>query len=295
MKTPVSRIALLLAAFPLFLAAEDAPLFRSAFPLDALRSVSQGDAKVAAEILIRKIVEQQGYAYTTEIPRDHATFLTEMRQDRYDFFLIFGYDFLRYRDTYGMTPKLAGVRDGDDPLNEILLLLPSAGLDSARGGKLVVQRGSGELPMTWLEEEFANRGLAEPARFFSAIEQTESTSQTVLSVFFGKAAACVVTRESFELMAELNPQLERKLTVFAASPPLLTSVMCVRDGFREINPGTIVKVGTGLHHRPDGSQILTLMRVEKLVEFQPAQLTSLEELLQKRAARLAEAQTQPDS
>ena len=266
----------------------DAPLFRSAFPLDALRSVNQADAKVAAEILIRRIVEREGYAYTTVIPRTHSEFLTGLNQDRYDFYLMFGYEYLRSRETVGMKPTLVGVRDGKNPLNELLLLVHGdRGLDAAKGGKLVVERGSGELPMMWLEEEFAERGMPEPASYFGTIEETDGTGKTILSVFFGKAAACIITREAFELMAELNPQLERKLTVAAASEPLLTTVMCLSEEFQEINPGTIERIGVQLHERPDGSQILTLMRVGRLVKFEPHLSKSLETLLAKRAARLA--------
>lgn len=268
--------------------------FRSAIPLDALRSVNQADAKVASEHLIRKIVEEQGYEYRTDVLDNHEELFTGLGERRYDFFLIFGYEYLDQRERLGMTPRLVGVREGtgEMPLDELLLVARAdKPLEELRGGRLLFERGSGRLPFIWLEEELAKRALPEPKAFFATIEEGQGPSHTVLPVFFGKAEACVVSADGYRTMVELNPQLGRQLTVVAASEPLLTTVMCVSGEFREIRSGLIEEVGSRLHERPDGSQILTLMRVEKLVPFRPELIASLERLIRARRERLGEKES----
>jgi hypothetical protein len=277
---------------------EEVPLFRSAFPLDCLRSVSPGDAKISAEILIRKIVEENGYAHETEIPLDHSRFLKGLYANQYDFFLMFGYEYLSHRDGYPMKPNLVGVRGSLErgPLNKFLLLTTvEKSFEDCRDGILLIERGSGELPTIWLEEEMHGRGLTNPESYFKAIEESKGAAQTVLPVFFGKADACLVSAEAFETMVELNPQLEHRLSLVAESEPLLTSVMCVREGFVEDQPGRIVNVASTLHERPDGSQILTLMGVERLVPFESDYLDSLSRLLERREKRLGTDPSDPES
>ena len=287
----IRRAGLLACAMILSLAnphgiAQDETLFRSAFPLDSLRSVTQADAKVAAEVLICKIVQEQGYDYTTTIPKDHAEFLPAMLKDQYDFFLMFAYEYLNYRDQYAMTPRLLGVRDAGNPLNQFVLLTArGTGLEGLKGGRLLVERGSGNLPLLWLGQVLHEKGIADsPAQCFRSIKETHASNETVLPVFFGKAEAALVTLEAYDLIVELNPQIGMRLEKAAVSEPLLTTVMCTRDGFKE-EPGVIERVSTSMHERPDGKQILTMMRVESLVRYEPAMMESLIRLVEAHRER----------
>jgi hypothetical protein len=266
-------------------------LFRAAFPLDALRSVTQADAKISSEILIRKIVEEQGYQYKVDIPETHRVFVPKMNAGDYDFFLTFGYEFFKYRDKFGLEPILVGNRIAETPLNKFVLVIPSGGmLEDAREKSLLVQKGSGELPLMWLENEFRKAGQGDPRVFFKEIVDMDSVGQTVLPVFFGKAAAGLVTIDGLETLAELNPQIETRLHRVLVSEPLLTSVICVREGYPEEDRKIILRVSEKLHERPEGEQILTLMRVERLVRFEPEYLASLEKLISERESRSENSQ-----
>ena len=165
----------------------DKPPFRSAFPLDALRSVTPADAKLSAEILVGKLAESEGYNYSAAVLKSHQFLIGGLERNQYDFFLMFGYKFLQQKEKLGMQPVLVGVPNGDDPRIELILLVnKETGIEGAKEGEVLVQRGSGELPLIWLEEEFFERQLPSPHEFFGKITPSDSANQTVLSVFFGK-------------------------------------------------------------------------------------------------------------
>ena len=254
--------------------------FRAAFPLDALRSVTQGDAKVASEILIRKIVEEQGFRYSTAIPETHAEFIPRMKNEEFDFFLIFGYEFLKYRDELGLEPILVGSRTSDSPLNTFVLVTKrEKGIAGAKGGVLLVQEGSGMLPHMWLSQKMEENGLDPAEQYFEEVREVSSVSQAVLPVFFGKASAGLVTLEGLETIAELNPQIDQVLEKTFASDPIITSLMCVRKDYPAEDKEIILRISRDLHNRPDGGQILTMMRVTKLVAFETEYMVSLEKLM----------------
>ncbi len=86
--------------------AEEPSIFRAAFPMDALTSVSQADAHVTSDVLLRQITEDLGFEYSSEILPNHRVFLPKLKHGDYDFFLMFGYEYLRHRDLMPIEPIL---------------------------------------------------------------------------------------------------------------------------------------------------------------------------------------------
>ena len=82
-----NRVWMGIAVFALSLAALSGPVsaqdeksiqFRTAFPISALRNASPTDAKVAASVLLKRIVHQQGYSqYTTDVPESREEFVAD--------------------------------------------------------------------------------------------------------------------------------------------------------------------------------------------------------------------------
>lgn len=69
----------------------------------------------------------------------------------------------------------------------------------------------------WLAVSLAKEGLGRPGKVLAKMTRLPRAAQCILPVFFGQADACLAQRRTFETMAEMNPQLGRKLK------PLLTS------------------------------------------------------------------------
>jgi len=155
-------------------------------------------------------------------------------------------------------------------LHEYVLLVPRdsgmVSLAGLSGRSLILERGGkGRVPGMWLDVLLLRAGLARSGALFSSTRQVTSTSRAVLPVFFGQADACVVSREGFETMVELNPQLGEKLRVLAISPGFLRGLVCLRQDVYEQYGDTIMESLLSLHTDPRGQQLLRLFHVSELV------------------------------
>ena len=84
------------------------------------------------------------------------------------------------------------------------------------------------LAQPWLACQLADEGLPPSDPFFRSVQIQPRISSAMLSVFFGKADACLVALSGFETMAEMNPQLADQLVVLATSPEVVSFVTCIR-------------------------------------------------------------------
>ena len=80
-------------------------------------------------------------------------------------------------------------------------------------------------------------------------------------------------------MTELNPQIAKRLRIHAESPSLLRSVLCLSPQYVEKEKGFVKREGLRLNELPEGEQLITLLRMKKVVAFDSAYLTNLEKLL----------------
>lgn len=265
---------------------------RTGFPLSALNNVDARDAQVAAKHLLKEIVESHGIEYDTEVIEDNDEFLQKLVANEFDFFLIFGYEYLRLNEEYPMRPVLIGQDTENSIFDEYLFLVPHH-IDSLSGfsdAKLLIQRGSGDLPLMWLQEKFAEEQIPFTEMTFTEVQETNNVSQAVLPLFFGKAQACIVTKSAYETVVELNPQIGKKLKVLYQSEPYINSILCFRADYKEKEPDLVLREGLKLNKKPKGEQLLTLFRVKRLYPFDPAQLDSLKSLLARREERSQHAQ-----
>ena len=266
-------------------------MMRTGFPLAALNNVDVRDARVAAGHLLKEIVEGYGVDYTAQVIEDDGEFYELLSKDAFDFFIIFGYDYLRLIGEYPMRPVLVGQHSDKHLLNRYRFITSASvsDLQELADGRLLVQKGAGKLPLMWFEEACDEQGISLRPEDFHEVEHVGNVSQALLPVFFGKAQACVVSESGYETMVELNPQIGKRLKTHLISEAFLTSVLCFRPGYVEKEPGIVLREGLKLNERPKGQQLLTLFRTKKLLEFKPEYLKSLENLLAKKDARRAKA------
>jgi phosphonate transport system substrate-binding protein len=136
------------------------------------------------------------------------------------------------------------------------------------------------LPLVWVETLLMKEtGIKVAKGFFATVKVTRKPSQTVLSVFFRHSDACVVTRNAFNTMVELNPQLGKDLLPIAVSQPLVTAIGCVRKDYYEDHYPVLRENLELLHQDPQGRQILTLFRKGMLIPYEESHVASVVALL----------------
>jgi phosphonate transport system substrate-binding protein len=165
-------------------------------------------------------------------------------------------------------------------------------LADLRGQEIAVLNGtSNSVARAWLESLLLEKNLGSASAFFRRVETPAKPSAALLPVFFGNKPACIVDRLSYATMVEMNPQVERQLVPLAVSEPLLESITYLtRHGYASDRARRDMFLALQeLHMEPDGRQILTLFKVDKLVPYKEEYRDSLRRL----RARLAESQPAP--
>jgi phosphonate transport system substrate-binding protein len=212
-----------------------------------------------------------------------------LRKNEVDVLVTIPEDFIRLRATYRLVPILSADY-GSHFYNELLLLVRGdggiTGIEQLRGKSLIVDIGQqGSIPMKWLDSLLIARVSSNAMKSFSKISECTKANQAVMPVFFRQADACLVNRNHYETMVELNPQLGRQLRILEQSPGFVTGIIAIR---KEVNTQTrdnLVTALQGIHTDPKGKQLMTLFRINRLVPFKPEHLVSVEKVLRERRGK----------
>lgn len=159
---------------------------------------------------------------------------------------------------------------------------PVSSLRDLRGRRLLIN----DSPRTaiiamWLDLELIDHGLPETARLVGRVDRKATPADTILPVFFQQAEACITTREAFDVMAELNPQIGRQLKVLLISPPVATTMLAFRRDFASEYRDVIMRVLENLDATPAGRQILTIFQSDGLREMPLTTIAPTLELIER--------------
>lgn len=260
------------------------------FTPSTFRNVNPNDAEAAFRVFAQTVGRKQGYDLDTSTRMFESTAACEAEVKKGGLTLIV-LDAMEYlgMDVPDMEPVYVHDEQGVVLKDYLLLTRRGSGLNALadlRGGDIVVLASkSGNVLMAWLEVLLLEKGLGTPEDFFKKVDVVTKPSTTVLPVFFGKKAACVVDRLSFQTMVELNPQIGSNLEPLAVSEPYLDSITCVtRTGYSSARAREdFMRSLRDLHLEPTGRQILTLFKVDRLVPFKEEYLAGVRNLRSKLA------------
>jgi phosphonate transport system substrate-binding protein len=146
-------------------------------------------------------------------------------------------------------------------------------MEDLRGATLIAHDGT-DLPLgvDWLDAHLMMSGLGPLSNFFSRVDRSSKLSSAVLRVFFGKNEACLVMREGFESMAELNPQVSKQLTVIRASPRIIPSLFSFRSTLSEADKQLLFREILRLHESVTGEQVLRIFKSSRMAEVDGEEL-----------------------
>lgn len=135
----------------------------------------------------------------------------------------------------------------------------------------------------WLDTILAQAGGAAHQEYLGEVIQSSKLSAVVLPVFFKQKDACLVTEAAFRTMAELNPQLSRKLVPLAVSEEFVTMLFVFRKDYAPPFLSQLVQALRELHLSVAGQQVLTIFRIQRLEEGSAASLASAFSLMEAHA------------
>lgn len=117
---------------------------------------------------------------------------------------------------------------------------------------------------TWLNAQLAEAGLGPLEQISAELVRGPKISSVVLNVFFGKTDACIVSRAGFETMVELNPQVGEKVSIVAASPPIIDSIFCFRKDLTQDQKRIFSHEISQLQNSATGQQVLHVFQADRM-------------------------------
>jgi phosphonate transport system substrate-binding protein len=265
------------------------PGLRVGFASSMFTDVNGNDATAAVKAWGQMAAKDHGVATDPEpqIFKDQTALLLAFRNRSVDVAAMTTPEFRAVSKEVRLAPIFVTYEEGKDTVQYVLLVRRDSKIESLadlRGRSFAFHRNSRlSLSQPWLDTLLAEKGLPPAAAFAGRITQSSRLANVVLPVFFRTTDACVVTRNGFDLMSELNPQVGKELKVIATSVELVPCVFAFRADYSPPFKEQLLDGLRNLHKTPAGLQMLTIFHGEKLEEQPVSCLDSATELLDQHA------------
>lgn len=249
-----------------------------------LNDIDHKDAKTAIKVWSDVLSKDMGdnIVQETEIFNDLASLIEAFKKRQIRMIAVTPMQFLEARKIIELDPIFTSII-GENPLDRLLLLVRTdsgfKSLSDLRGKNLIIESYLiGEIADMWLEVALSKAGLPPAKQFFTSVKSTAKPNKAVTPVFFKQADACLVREAGFKAMNEMNPQISKQLTPIGSSDPYLLGVVAFAKDYDPDLKKSQMKSAVRLHTFPKGQQILTLFKIDKIVDFKDEYLTSTLEL-----------------
>ncbi|MGD8781169.1 MAG: PhnD/SsuA/transferrin family substrate-binding protein [Ignavibacteria bacterium] len=179
--------------------------------------------------------------------------------------------------------KLSGLRSQSKFTKFLIIINTGSGIKTIKNFlDLEIYIPSGEknsLMILWLKKILYENGVNAGGNLLDKITTVDDEKKIIYSVFFDKNRAAIIRKDVLELVAELNPQLKKKIYVLAESDNYIENVTLLRKSLSDKLRRIIITNATKFHETTKELQIMNLFKVNKLVEITGEELQSSIELL----------------
>lgn len=247
--------------------------FRLAFSTSLFRDVNEADIRAAMKVWILTVAKDVGIEVDSDIHiYGNVSELRKFAENNpVDGFAITTPELVQLSSSFVFDRYALGTRRGDFRDEYLLLVRDNSGietLEQLRDKDLVIwDSPRTSLAQIWLESTLLEKQLGRIDGYFSQVLLRVKPSQVALPVFFGKNTACLITRDSFDVMGELNPQLRMKLRVIAQSPPYVSAGFAFLQNRKWAFREKIFKAMQQLDGTAAGRQILALTQSDTIINY----------------------------
>ncbi|TLN03053.1 phosphate/phosphite/phosphonate ABC transporter substrate-binding protein, partial [bacterium] len=229
-------------------------------------NTSSKDIQAAVSVLIKKVAWEYFGRSEARYYDSADKMAADIKNGTIQVACLSSEEYLKLRSQARIEPILMTVGDHGRESELLLLVRRDSGIRSLgdlRNGSIVMpQRNTAESVFrVWLDTMLLREGKPESGAFFSAVKVAPTTAKVIMPVFFRQADACVVTRQAFELTAEMNPQISREMMPIARIENLFHGIISgdVKVS-REIKE-RLRQAFLSLNKSPEGRQLMMLFHV----------------------------------
>jgi hypothetical protein len=107
----------------------------------------------------------------------------------------------------------------------------------------------------------------------------KTTNGALMDVFFNKSDVAIVRENEFNIAAELNPQLLKKLIILEKSPPMLASVGVMNNKISDDDFSGLIATFSKVINSDKGKALMGLVQVETIALVAPEDMRDVENML----------------
>jgi phosphonate transport system substrate-binding protein len=250
--------------------------------------VDLSDAQAAMKVWVNEIVKtyhyENGYNLRAKIYYQIDEVNKEQKEDSLAILGLNTFDYLSNNSRIGLDPVLVPSAEGDIYGEYYILVRKEShykNIKDLKGTNIGIMSGTNQIASRfWLDVTLAKYNIPEKSKFFKNLFIEEKESQLILNLFFGHLDACIVSAGSFSLMKELNPQVGENLVSIESSPKYLWGVLCFTKTFtNERDRNLFYTNAVHVHELVSGKQLLSLIKIDKLLPFKAEYLNSFKNLM----------------
>ncbi len=258
------------------------------FTNNVFYNINDRDLLAASEVLTKEVIDRMAHEYKskTNIYSDFKSIKKDIKDGYVDVLILSTDEYFNLKEIETLEPRLIA---DDSPYADdsiILLVHKENNINSLKELKskkiLKLSKGRGNIEEIWLNTQLIKNNCETMYKFFSEVRTKELASQIIIPVFLKQVEACLTSRQTFETMSQLNPQLASSLKVIAESEPLMFAIICVNNN-KYIDQAELDLLNNTLDNLAEygaGNQLMKLFRINKLVPYKREKINSLFKLVQ---------------
>jgi len=248
--------------------------------LDGIPEMQLKDIRVGFTLWIEELAAEDNIEFVAEYYDSEEHLYEDFREQRFEYLALNPVHYLHHSGE--IDPWAKGywiVQKGNRVMERMLLLVKDdSGITSVAGlaGKKVGVHQGNYLAELFLDAEMLRSGVPGGSAAAGSVEQIAQDSTAVLRTFFGKLDACIVPEYAYELVAEMNPAVARKLTVLQASPPFFIHTLAVfHKNAADMTIASFQQNVDRMLTTARGQNILDLFKMKKMQRIEAADLEPL--------------------
>lgn len=255
---------------------------------DNLRAISKQDTDTTFNVYLADLYKEYGAGWTLSVViyPDSPALLNAFDSGEIDGYFGTPLDYLARKDKLCKT--MAAMRYRLAPIEQPLLLVARADdgimkINDLKGKRLSMSPYQ-EMEALYLNTELLRNQLPEIPVFFGERKEVKSVNFALMELFFNRSDVTIVRENEFNIAAELNPQLKKKLIVLKRSAPLFTILGVMGNRVSEQDFSDFFDKFNTITRTNKGKKLMSLVQVEDVIKVLPDNLRGVEDLLNERDA-----------
>ncbi len=249
--------------------------------------VKTKDAKIAIKMWLKEIATKD---YKGELDISYYEYKKDAMKDFFDakiqFLSLSSLVYLQERDKIEqlVKKKYSFIAPKEDYVSYVLVVPKMKNIKSLKAlknKKISMQNGEA-FKQFYIDNLLLENNFPEHQKFFTEVARYKSHSKSLLKLFFGKVDSSIIPRHVWDMMCEMNPQINKKLVILHESPKIFVPSMVLIH--KSMDPKLIdlhTLNAKNIDNIARGDQILTLLKADRYIPIDNDFLSPMVEYYEK--------------